>query len=45
MSLILIPGPSMGKPSARWEIVFWLVCLAGVALAMWQYGSLFNDTN
>jgi hypothetical protein len=25
--------------------VFWLVCLAGVALAMWQYGSLFNDTN
>ena len=39
MTLILDPGVIMGKPSARWEIVVWLVCLAGVALAMWAYQS------
>jgi hypothetical protein len=35
----------MGKLSARWEIVFWLVCLAGVALAMWQYGRMVSDAD
>ena len=44
-TLILIPERSMRKPSAKWEIVFWLVCLAGAALAMWQYGTMFSDTN
>ena len=33
----------MRKPPINGEIVFWLLCGAAMALAMWQYGRMFGD--
>jgi hypothetical protein len=33
----------MQKAPINWEIVFWLLCGAGVVLAMWQYGRMVSS--
>jgi hypothetical protein len=33
----------MRKLPINWEIVFWLLCGAGVVLAFWQYGKMVSD--
>jgi hypothetical protein len=34
---------SMRVPPINWEAVFWLLCAAGLALAMWNYGQIASD--
>jgi hypothetical protein len=32
----------MRNAPMNWELVFWLLCAAGVALAFWQYGNMVS---
>jgi hypothetical protein len=33
----------MQKAPINWEIVFWLLCGAGLVLAFWQYGMMVSS--
>ncbi|WP_276326860.1 hypothetical protein [Bradyrhizobium valentinum] len=40
--MTLIPERIMRKVPINWEIVFWLLCGAGLVLAFWHYGTMVS---